>query len=187
MAAGLSQGVLARATRMSKSQISRIERGLLAPVSIEQISRLASVVGLDLTVRLFVGAGPLRDQAQLRLLARFRERLHPSFRVRSEVPIPIAGDRRAWDLVLDGPTPPFGLEAESRLRDCQALQRRVALKARDSGIERVILLVADTRANRAAVREAEASLREMFPVPARVALRALAEERDPGGSALILL
>ena len=42
-------------------------------------------------------------------------------------------------------------------------------KARDSGLGVVILVVADTRANRAAIRAAEVTLREMFPVPARVA------------------
>jgi transcriptional regulator with XRE-family HTH domain len=187
IAAGVSQAVLAAATGLSKSQISRIERGLLVTVSIEQLSRMASVLGLDLSVRLFAGAGPLRDEAQLRLLGRFRKGLHPSFRVRSEVPTRIAGDQRAWDLVLDGPTLPFGVEGEMRLRDCQAVQRRILLKARDSSVERVILVVADTRANRAAVREAGMSLSEMFPVPARVALRSLAEGRDPGGWALILL
>ncbi len=61
------------------------------------------------------------------------------------------------------------------------------LKARDSSIEVVILLVAETRANRAAIRAAGAALAEMFPVPARVALRELRAGRVPDGSSLILL
>ena len=54
-------------------------------------------------------------------------------------------------------------------------------------IEVMILVVADTHANRAAVRAAAESLAEMFPMPARVALRELRAGRVPEGSALILL
>ena len=67
-------------------------------------------------------------------------------------------DQRAWDAVITtvaqaGDGRPrrclIGVEAETRLRDLQALQRRLALKRRDGGVDRVILLVADTRSNRA--------------------------------------
>src|SRR6476646_9270512 len=104
---------------------------------------------------------------------------HQSFKVLSEVPMPIVGDQRAWDLMLPGPTQSVGVEGETHLRDCQAIQRRILLKARDSSVERVILCLADTRANRAAVREAGVSLREMFPVPPRVAARTLARGARP--------
>jgi hypothetical protein len=151
------------------------------------VARLASILGLDLSVKFYPAGQPLRDQAHLELIARFRARLGPGLVVRTEVPVPIAGDARAWDVVVDGAPKLIGTEAETRLRDCQALERRIALKARDSGIDRVILLVSGTRANRAALRVAQASLHAMFPIPARVALRALAEGRDPGGSAIIML
>lgn len=187
LSAGLSQAAVGAASGLSTTQISRIERGKLPSASIDQLARLASVLGLDLSVKVYPSGQPLRDRAHLELIARFRARLGPMLRVRTEVPVPIAGDPRAWDIVVDGGPVPIGSEAETRLRDCQALERRIALKARDSGIERVILLVSATRANRAALREAEASLREMFPVPARVALQALSEGRDPGGSAIIML
>jgi hypothetical protein len=36
----------------------------------------------------------------------------------------------------------IGVEAETRARDRQELQRRVALKRRDGGVDRVILLLA---------------------------------------------
>jgi hypothetical protein len=51
----------------------------------------------------------------------------------------------------------------------------------------VLLLLADTRANRALMREFGDALRVNYPVHARVALAALAAGRDPGGSAIILL
>ncbi len=167
--------------------MSRIERGVLATVSLEQLCRIASVLGLDLSLKLYPGGAPLRDQGQTHLIDRFRPYVGKPLALRSEVPVPIAGDQRAWDLHVIGAPKLVGVEAETRIVDSQALQRRIALKARDSGIEQVILLVSDTRANRAAIRAAEASFREMFPVPARDALRALREGRDPGGWSLILL
>jgi len=80
----------------------------------------------------------------------------------------------------------IGVEAETRLRDIQALERRVALKKRDGNLTRVVLLVADTRANRALIRSLGSTVQGAFPVPGRVALDALAAGRDPGGDALIL-
>ena len=187
LSAGLSQATVAEASGLSPTQISRIERLHLPSASFDQVARLASVLGLDLSVRFYPAGQPLRDQAHLELIARLRARLGPGLVVRTEVPVPIAGDPRAWDAVVDGAPKPIGTEAETRLRDWQALERRIALKARDSGIDRVILLVSATRANRAALRVAQASLHAMFPIPARVALRALAEGHDPGGSAIIVL
>lgn len=187
LAAGLSQAAVATASGLSTTQISRIERTHLASASVDQVARLASILGLDLSVKFYPAGQPLRDQAHLELITRFRARLGPGLVLRTEVPLPIAGDARSWDIVVQGGPKPIGAEAETRLRDWQALARRIALKARDSGIDRVILLLSATRANRTALRVAQASLHEMFPVPARVALHALAEGRDPGGSAIIML
>lgn len=187
LAAGLSQAAVARASGISTSQISRIERAQLATVSIARLSKIAVVLGLDLSVRVYPAGGPLRDQAQIALIGRFRARVGPGLRIRTEVVFEIAGDLRAWDVVVDGGSEPVAVDAETRVRDWQALERRFALKVRDSGIRQVILLVSDTRANRAALRDAGPSLREMFPVLARDALRALGEGRDPGGSSVILL
>ena len=79
------------------------------------------------------------------------------------------------------------MEAETRIRDVQALQRRIEGKRRDSGIDRVIPVVADTRTNRAALRAAGDVLAGSYPVPAPDALAALAAGRDPGGDAIILM
>lgn len=138
-------------------------------------------------MKFYPSGRPLRDQAHLDLIARFRARLGPELIAQTEVPVPIPGDARAWDAVVHGGPKPIGIEAETRLRDWQALQRRIALKARDSGIDRVILLLSETRANRTAMRQARASLLETFPIRACVALQALGENRDPGGSAIIML
>jgi len=62
-----------------------------------------------------------------------------------------------------------------------------SLKQRDGGVDHVVLLLADTRANRAFRREFGDVLRVNYPVDGRVALAALAAGRDPGGGAVILL
>jgi hypothetical protein len=51
----------------------------------------------------------------------------------------------------------------------------------------MILLLADTRHNRAFLRAAGDSLVADFPVPGSIALERLAAGRDPGGSSIILL
>ena len=61
------------------------------------------------------------------------------------------------------------------------------LKLRDSGFERAVLLVAETRSNRQALRECRSQPRRELPVPTRAALAALAEGRDPGGNCLVIL
>ena len=81
----------------------------------------------------------------------------------------------------------IGLEAETRGRDSQALQRKLALKRRDGNVDHVILLMADTRHNRSFLRAAGEGLHRDFPIPGRIALERLSEGRDPGGSSIILL
>ena len=187
LAGGLSQRAVGHAVGLSYSQVGRIERAVHPTVSVAQLARIASVVGLDLSVRFYPGPTPLRDAAHLALIARFRARLSPNLMIRTEVPLPLAGDQRAWDAVIAGAGEPIAVEAETRLADVQAVERRIALKLRDSGLSRVILVVAATRTNSRIVREAAPSLELTFPVPGRLTLRALAAARDPGGSSLILV
>ncbi len=187
LALGLRQEDVGRAADLSPTQVGRIERGVLTSVTIDQLARLAAVLGLDLTVKVYPGGRPLRDQAQVTLLDRFRADLGPSLALLTEVPVPIMGDRRAWDAQVVGGSATIGVEAETRLRDAQAVLRRIALKKRDSNIDVVILLLADSRTNRAAARDAETSLRAMFPTPPREALRALRQGSIPRASALLIL
>jgi transcriptional regulator with XRE-family HTH domain len=187
VASGLSLNEVGRAVRLSYSQVGRIERAEHPSASVVQLARIGSVVGLDIHVRFFPGASRLRDAAHIALLERFRVRLSPHLSFRTEVPLPDPGDQRAWDGMVLGAGDPAGVEAETRLSDIQALERRIALKARDGRVRRVILVVAGTRGNRLAMREAAQSLQIAFPVPGRVALQALAQGHDPGGSAIVVL
>lgn len=188
--AGKSQRDVGRAVGMSYSQVGRIERAVLPAVGVHQLARIGAVVGLDVRVRAYAGPQPLRDAAQIALLERLRERLAPSLVIRTEVPLPIDGDLRAWDAVIAGFDPiadVLHVEGETRLYDAQAQFRRIALKARDGGVDTVLIVVADTPRNRAAVRAAGAMVREAYPIAPRVALNALATGRHPGGSSLIFV
>jgi hypothetical protein len=151
---------------------------------------MADAVGLDLPLRAFPAGDPLRDAGQLRLLRRFEARLGPGWAWRHEVPLPIQGDKRAWDsegihlitrLVID-------TEAEARLgRDSQALMRRIELKKRDGRIARLVLIVADTRHNRDVLRAGAREFAAAFPANARRAIGQLIEGIDPGADVLLVL
>jgi transcriptional regulator with XRE-family HTH domain len=187
LSAGLGQDDVAQALGISRSQYSRIERGASRDLTIDRATRLFAILGLDLSVRTYPTGDPIRDAAQVALLGRLRERCHPSIRWRTEVPFPIAGDLRAWDATAICPAFRAGVEAETRIRDAQALDRRMALKERDGEMDRLILVVLDSRSNRLALRSAEEVLRARFPVPGVRALALLGAAVDPGGNALIVL
>jgi len=184
---GLTYSAVGADVGLSGSQVSRIARGQSPDLSIAQATTLLASVGLDLSLRTFPAGRPLRDQAHLDLLERLRIRLHPSLTWRTEVPVAVAPDLRAWDAVIGGDSWQDGVEAEVRLRDAQALERRVALKQRDGAVDAVVLLVWDTRHNRDALDAIGAGLQAAFPLAGRAALERLAAGKNPGGNALILL
>jgi transcriptional regulator with XRE-family HTH domain len=186
LSAGLSQDRVATALGLSRSQLSRIERGR-CPLDLETGARLFAVLGLDLAVRAFPAGDPVRDAAQLALIGRLRSAAHPSIRWRTEVPFPDRGDLRAWDATGIGPAVRVAAEAETRLHDLQALGRRLALKKRDGGFDRLVLVVADTRLNRSIVREHADWVSEAFPLPGRRALELLRAGVQPDEDSLILL
>ncbi|MEO5884985.1 MAG: helix-turn-helix transcriptional regulator [Candidatus Limnocylindrales bacterium] len=184
---GLTQVAVATAVGISRSQYSRIERGLSPDVSIDMAARVLAVLGLTLAVQTYPAGDPLRDVAHSALLERLHDRCHRSFRWRTEVPLPIPGDLRAWDATASTPDVRIGVEGETRLHDAQAVDRKIALKERDGAMDRVILLVADTRHNRQSVRAYGDLFQARFPISGSRALELLAAGVDPGGNALILL
>lgn len=186
LAAGLSQRALGGIIGLSHSAVGRLERGELQRVTVERIAVTAAALGLDLRIGLFPSGSPVRDAAHLALIERLRQRVGPGLRWRTEVPVPLPGDLRSADVVIDGPSVDEMVEAETRLEDLQALERRVRIKQRDLQARRVILLVADTRHNRSVVA-AHPELAERFPVTMRACLAALRAGRDPGGDSIVLL
>jgi transcriptional regulator with XRE-family HTH domain len=184
---GLSGSEIARAMGISAPQYSRIERGLTASLSIQDASALLAAVGLELGVRAHPRGEPLRDRAHAALLERLRVRVHSSLRFETEVPLPTPGDRRAWDAVVSAARWRHGIEAETRPRDLQALERRLALKLRDGDVSSMSLLLLDSRHNRDFIRAHGAALRERFAIDARRTLALLAAGLDPGGNSVLLL
>jgi len=185
LAAGLSQAAVAHAAGVDPTTVGKIERALVVGVSVQRLAELFAIVGQDLSVRAYPFGPPLRDAAHLALLRRAKTRMGDAWRWRHEVPVGLPGDPRAWDAVLEHDASRVALEAETRLRDAQALLRRLEAKSRDSGIPSIVLVLADTRVNRAAVGEAGDLLRPSFPVSATAAWAALRRGHDPGGSALL--
>jgi transcriptional regulator with XRE-family HTH domain len=186
LAAGLSQSRVGHAVGISHPGVSRIERVLAPNVPLGRLDAFAAVVGLQLSVRLYPAGRPLRDEGQLALLDRLKRRLSPGLSWRTETPVPIAGDFRAWDASIHGPGWTVFVDAETRIRDVQALDRRTALKRRDTGTDRVILLIADTRSNRTILASLGDSLIR-DAIPGRTILAALQSGMDPGGSGVVLL
>ena len=188
LASGLSRADVGRAVGISASAIAQFERGELDDIGIEQLCRLSAGVGLETSVRLFPDGDPIRDAPQARLLERMRLRLPAGMRWRVEVPIFGRSDRRAWDAVADGHGCVDAVEAESRVRDLQATVRRIALKARDdSTVGHVVVLIADTRANRQALALGREALRAEFPLATRAAMANLSAGRCPGANAIVVL
>ncbi len=172
---------------MSETMFGRIERGTLPNVTVRQLATACAAVGLKFTGRPFPDGDPVRDSAHARLLERLRVRVRDRGRWRTEVLVTGGSDSRAWDahLLLEGV--PVAIEAEMRLTDIQALDRKIALKQRDSGVDIVILLVADTVGNRRALAAHRESLRARFPLDTRAVLAALGAGQAPSASGIVIL
>jgi transcriptional regulator with XRE-family HTH domain len=185
-ASGLSLRALAEASGCSRSHLNRIERGNAVGASIETLCVVFAVLGMRLSVRPYPEGVPLRDAGHARLLARFRGDLPPSIVLRTEVRLRLARDLRAWDGELQAPGGTCKLEAETNLVDLQATERRIALKMADDEVTRVLLLVADTRRNRAVLREFREHLAVRFPLGTREVMKELRAGRLPEQSGIVV-
>ncbi len=165
--------------------MERIEAGR-RPTTIREYAALGAAVGLDIRLRAYPAGDAIRDAGSQRLLERLHARLHPRLRWSTEVVLPIDGDLRAWDAIIRGEAWRLAVEAETVLDDIQAVERSLALKQRDGGIDHAILLVADTRRNRMALAAAPGAFAAL-PLRTRGVLRALGAGRDPGSSGIVIL
>jgi transcriptional regulator with XRE-family HTH domain len=182
----MSSREVGRFAGISHTYVLRVERGLAPRVDISVLERMASVLGHELSMGVHPIGPPVRDKGQISLLGRFAARLHALIRWRTEVPIPIPGDLRSADGVADTRAFDAIVEAEARLDDVQAVVRRLRSKQRDLGAKRAVLLVADTRHNRAVIDQVP-DLRREFQIDTRHCLAALGRGEDPGGDCLVIL
>jgi transcriptional regulator with XRE-family HTH domain len=184
--AGLSLRAVAAAAGVDHVQLWKLEHGRRSGLDIEAIAAIGAVVGLDVRLRAYPAGDAIRDAGQQRLLERLRARLHPSLRWSTEVPLPIDGDLRAWDAVIRRDGWRIVVEAETALDDLQALERKLALKLRDGGEKRLILLVADTEGNRRALAAAPGAFAGLT-ASTRTILAALSIGRDPAAGGIVIL
>jgi len=152
MTAGLTQSSLARLAGVSQQLASWAELGK-GDISLEARCRLAAACGHELGWRLYpVASVRLRDSGQLALAQTIIGAAHQSWHPRIEMPA-AAGDPRAADLVLAGPTEVIHVEIERSLVDFQAQLRSAQLKrellaAQDQRPIRLVIAVPDSVASR---------------------------------------
>lgn len=189
LSTGASQESVAAAARVSRPRYSKIERAKAPTLTVLEAARIAEVLGLSLSMRLFPDSDPLRDAAQVRLLHKLLGHARPPLRSRTEVPLPQADgrlERRAWDAVLWGGGRRTMIEVETRLYDLQATERRLALKRRDDPGDGFLLVVGASRANRRALRLHPAAWPDLERLKAGAVCRLL-ESGDHPPTGLMLL
>jgi transcriptional regulator with XRE-family HTH domain len=188
LALGRSQRCVAKAAGVSPSRLGRIERGEVRSPSLPAICRVARVLGLSLSMRLYPAGSPVRDAGQLALEGRFESVLGRGLSFPREVVLPISDDPRAWDGAVVSPEGMAFVDAETRIGDVQALARRLGTKLRDdprSGI--LILVLARSAHNQRVLREHREALRELLPLDGAAIARALRAGRLPHASGIIVL
>jgi len=186
--AALSQSQLASAVGVSQSELSRLER-LVSPESVTlcEMSVLASMLGLELSVGLHPVGDAIRDKGHQAVIGRFRALLSPAFRVSAEALLPGVGGRRAWDLLLRLATQLVGVECETRIRNIQALVRRIRERERDGGVDHIVLVLSDSQTNRRLLPDLLEALGPRFASPPRVTMKCLRSGQPLAGSGVVLV
>lgn len=191
LAAGIGQAQAGGRLGWSRQKAARVEMGRSRRVSLRDLQLYASVLGLRLATRAFPVASPLRDVGQLSVTRRFLERIGRVWRVAIEVPVPIPGDLRAFDLVLRNPRTGVRIYGEviTRLVDAQAQLRAAHIKWRDGATAdgRLLIVVGGSAVNRRALSGIRDLLSDEFPLDTRELLAALAGGLDPGKNGIVLV
>lgn len=183
---GATQAALAEVVGMSRSLVGMLERDELEDPGVIELARLAASVGLDLSLRAFRADAVLRDTAQVKLLNRLRAECHTSLAWTLEAMV-APGDPRAFDALIGREPDAAAVEAIARLRDVQRQVRPIHAKLETSGLPAVILLIAATKGNRMALREAGRQLRDAFPLGSRAVLASLRRGEVPSQSGILIL
>lgn len=184
--ANVSQRTVANALEWQQSELNRLERFAVPNVALVRLVEIASVLGLDVSVRLHRVGDPLRDRASQALIGRFLTLVASSYRVTREALLP-SGGQRSWDLLLRLGALLVGVEAVTRVRDVQALVRHIRLRERDGGVDHVLLVLSDSVHNRALVGQLIEALGPRFATPPRDIRTALRQGRPVPGSGVVLM
>jgi transcriptional regulator with XRE-family HTH domain len=186
IAADVSGRGVASKLGWSEARYRRFESGMRRATLLD-VSAVAAVLGMELSAGLHPAGEPIRDKGHQALIRRFRAVLAAAWQVTAEVSLPAVGDSRSWDLGLRLAAQRVGVEAETAVRDVQRLVRRMRLRERDGGMDSIVLVLADTRSNRALLSQLLEALGPAFATPPRLILRALRDGRAIPGSGVILL
>ncbi|MDL2335784.1 MAG: helix-turn-helix domain-containing protein [Chloroflexota bacterium] len=184
--ANVSQRSVAKALEWQQSELNRLERFAIPNVALVRLVEIASVLGLEVSVRLHRIGDPIRDSASQALIARFLASVAAPYRVIREALLPTAG-QRSWDVLLRIGAQLIGVEAVTRIRDIQALVRHIRLRERDGGVDHVLLVLSDSVHNRALVGQLIEALGPRFATPRRDVIEALKAGRPVPGSAVLLM
>lgn len=169
---------------------SILERGAHDPTT-EVLARISAALGMDLSVRLFPGTGPLiRDHIQSSmvsmLVSMLADRWRPSLEVAVYKPV-----RGVIDVVLESEEPPLvACESQSELRRLEqhirwSQAKAAALsEARGTSVARLLLLRSTTR-TRAIVSEHAALIAVAFPGRHAAAMAALTSDAPWPGDSIV--
>lgn len=152
-----------------------------------QLAQMAAVLGMELSLGLHPAGDPIRDRGHQALMGRFRATLGPAWQVTAETPLPGPSDPRAWDLLLRLGDLRVGVEAETRIRDIQALARRLRQRERDGGADAIVLLLSDSAVNGRTVGELRTALGADWGASPRTLWRCLRAGSPLPGSGLLLV
>ena len=176
--AGLSVRAVATVAGISHATLHALERGRHDPGT-EVLARVASALGMELSVKLYPGTGPLiRDHIQAAMIEALLDLVDERWQPTLEVPVnrPVRG---VIDLVLESDRPPIiACEAQSELRRLEQQVRWSRAKSealaqtRGVPVQRLLLL-RSTKRTRAVATEYATLLRAAYPVSTRVAYAAL--------------
>lgn len=201
--AGLSRAAVARAAGVRPSTVGRMEVGLIE-ADLATMTRVASVLGSEVSIRLFPAGAPIRDRFQAPMLEALLAVTDPAWERSIEVPV-VGSVRGVVDCVLGHPVESLvlGIEVQSELRRAEATLRRSTDKAAglprsqigqafavERGVSQVdvsrLLVLRSTAANRAVVRDLAKTFAAAYPALAEDALAALRDPRVGWPGAAIL-
>lgn len=185
---GMTVRQVARRAGVAASTEARIEVGD-SGVAVSTLSAVAEAVGLDLVLRAYPGRKPsLRDTGQLELAEALIARAHAALKPEFELIVGSHGE--SIDTAFFGASEIVAAELERLILDFQDQYRRAdrkgeALAALHQRPVRLILVIEDTRTNRAAVERHMPLVRSALPAGSREIFASLAAGKPIGRDGLL--
>jgi len=185
---GLTRQQVANRAGVSWATALRVELGD-PHLGVETMCAVAEGVGLDVVLRTYPGNQPsLRDTGPMRLVEQLVTQTNPAWQPQVELPIGQHGE--SIDICFFGPEEIIDGEVERMATDFQgqyrrADQKRQALAAQHRRPVRLVLVIEDTRRNRAALSPHVAVIPTVLPAGSREVLGALRSGRSLGRDGLL--